>query len=71
MASRNRNRQAPVKDDADEERSIWNQLVVDAKRIDALIVSAAISQLTAPRASNSPRRLIISSGIECKKLKNC
>jgi len=40
MASRNRgNRQAPLKDDAaDEERSLWSQLVLDAKRIDALVV---------------------------------
>jgi SAGA-associated factor 29 len=42
MASRNRNRQAPVKDDADEERSLWNQLVTDAKRVDGLIVCLPI-----------------------------
>jgi hypothetical protein len=39
MASRNRNRQAPTKEDADEERSIWNQLLVYGKRVDQLLVS--------------------------------
>lgn len=32
-------RAGQTKDDADEERSIWNQLRADAKKVDALLVS--------------------------------
>lgn len=39
MTSRSRPRGAQLKDDADEERSIWNQLRADAKKVDALVVS--------------------------------
>lgn len=37
MASRNRNRPGVVKEDADEERSLWNQIRSEAKRIDSLV----------------------------------
>ncbi|KAB2569389.1 SAGA-associated factor 29 [Lasiodiplodia theobromae] len=37
MTSRSRPRGAQLKDDADEERSIWNQLRADAKKVDALV----------------------------------
>ncbi|OJD34265.1 saga complex component [Diplodia corticola] len=37
MMSRSRPRGAQLKDDADEERSIWNQLRADAKKVDALV----------------------------------
>src|SRR5215469_9441782 len=39
MASRNRNRPGVVKEDADEERSLWNQIRSESKRIDSLVVS--------------------------------
>jgi len=38
MAARNRNRPGLVKEDADEERSLWNQIRSESKRIDDLIV---------------------------------
>ncbi|EKG20953.1 SAGA-associated factor 29 [Macrophomina phaseolina MS6] len=37
MTSRSRPRGAQLKDDADEERSIWNQLRADAKKVDQLV----------------------------------
>ncbi|OMP87793.1 hypothetical protein BK809_0007883 [Diplodia seriata] len=37
MTSRSRPRGTQLKDDADEERSIWNQLRADAKKVDALV----------------------------------
>lgn len=40
MTSRSRPRGAQLKDDADEERSIWNQLRADAKKVDQLVVSS-------------------------------
>jgi hypothetical protein len=65
MASRNRNRQAPVKDDADEERSIWNQLVADGRRIDFMVVSPGIRLLTMKKQADHSRRSIILSGTGC------
>ena len=38
MASRNRNRPGFVKEDADEERSLWGQIRTESKRIDSLVV---------------------------------
>lgn len=38
MAARNRPRAGQIKNDADEEMSIWNQLRSDAKRVDVLVV---------------------------------
>jgi hypothetical protein len=38
MAARNRNRPGLVKEDADEERSLWNQIRSESKRIDDLVV---------------------------------
>jgi SAGA-associated factor 29 len=38
MAARSRPRAGQVKEEVDEERSIWNQLRSDAKRVDALVV---------------------------------
>ncbi|KAF2140504.1 uncharacterized protein K452DRAFT_273086 [Aplosporella prunicola CBS 121167] len=37
MSSRSRQRPGQLKDDADEERSIWMQLRADAKKVDALV----------------------------------
>ncbi|KAK8184591.1 SGF29 tudor-like domain-containing protein [Phyllosticta citribraziliensis] len=37
MTSRSRPRGSQIKDDADEERSIWNQLRTDARKVDGLV----------------------------------
>ena len=47
MAARNRGRPAGGKDDADEERNIWNQLRTEGKRTDSLVVSLAFYQFSA------------------------
>jgi hypothetical protein len=39
MAARSRPRGGQLKDEFDEERSLWNQIRADARRIDQLIVS--------------------------------
>lgn len=39
MAARNRNRPGVVKEEADEERALWQQVRGDGKRVDALVVS--------------------------------
>lgn len=39
MAARSRPRGGQLKDEFDEERSLWNQIRSDARRIDQLMVS--------------------------------
>jgi SAGA-associated factor 29 len=38
MAARSRPRAGQIKDDYDEERTIWSQIRDDAKRVDMLMV---------------------------------
>ena len=40
--SRSRGRPPLIKDDADEERNIWQQLKLDAKRLDGLVVCVGV-----------------------------
>jgi hypothetical protein len=42
MAVRSRPRGGQIKDEFDEERSLWNQIRADARRIDQLIVSISL-----------------------------
>jgi hypothetical protein len=49
MAARNRNRPGLVKEDADEERSLWNQIRSESKRIDALVVRRAENPFSVSR----------------------
>jgi hypothetical protein len=42
MAVRSRPRGGQIKDEFDEERSLWNQIRADARRIDQLIVSTSL-----------------------------
>lgn len=44
MAARSRPRGGQLKDEFDEERSLWNQIRADARRIDQLMVSFIVSQ---------------------------
>jgi hypothetical protein len=44
MAARSRPRGGQLKDEFDEERSLWNQIRADARRIDQLMVSIICSQ---------------------------
>jgi hypothetical protein len=44
MAARSRPRGGQLKDEFDEERSLWNQIRADARRIDQLMVSFICSQ---------------------------
>jgi hypothetical protein len=43
MAARNRPRAGQLKDEIDEERSLWNQIRADGRRFDQLMVSVNIS----------------------------
>lgn len=42
MAARSRPRAGQIKEDFDEERSLWSQILEEAKRIDVLTVSTAV-----------------------------
>ncbi|KAF2126827.1 hypothetical protein P153DRAFT_345451 [Dothidotthia symphoricarpi CBS 119687] len=57
MAARNRPRGGPLKDEFDEERSLWNQIRADARRIDQLLAQsdACEKRITEIRADQDTR----------------